>query len=406
MPLFRGDPSLRALRIGLTLATLATVAIAGDPDVALGQSRSVLTLLSTDGRSLAVGEDVSGALSSSDPRAPDDAPLEPWLLEAEAGQRMTIDLRSSDFDAYLYLVGPGFDETLRDDDGGGGCDARLVVTFLESGVFTVVASSRSRDTGPYTLSVSADSDPATPYSCGGVSPETLLELPTDERALSMGTLARGSFDGTEPTIQEGRPAAAWALDGRAGESVTVRLMSEAFDAYLHVFGPGMIEALSDDDSAGDLDSQITVDFPETGAYRVVASALSTGARGPYTLELLEPIDLGTLPTEGRQAVAGESVSGNLTTSAPVVVDGRPGQAWALDGLAGRSVTIELLSDDFDTYLYVVGPGLDAPMEDDDSAGDANSRVALTFPDSGAYRVIVSAFSSGSGGAFTIRVTPN
>ena len=106
------------------------------------QSGSILTLLSTEGRSLSVGQEVTGALSSSDPRAPDDALLEVWSLEGRAGQRVTIDLYSSDFDAYLYLVGPGFDETLRDDDGAGGCDARLATTFLENGTFSVVASSQ------------------------------------------------------------------------------------------------------------------------------------------------------------------------------------------------------------------------------------------------------------------------
>ena len=214
------------------------------------QSGSVLNLLSTEGRSLSVEQEVTGALSSSDPRAPDDAPLEAWLLEGRAGQSVTIDLRSSDFDPYLYVVGPGFDETLRDDDGAGGCDARLAVTFLETGAFTVVASSPSGETGPYTLSVSTNPQPAAPYSCGRVNPATLLELPLEGRVLEMGSASSGSFDGTEPTIQDGRPASAWALEGSAGESVTVSLTSDSFDAYLHVFGPGMIEALSDDDGGG------------------------------------------------------------------------------------------------------------------------------------------------------------
>ena len=90
----------------------------------------------------------------------------------------------------------------------------------------------------------------------------------------------------------------------------------------------------------------------------------------------------------------------------MVIDGRPGQAWALEGLAGQSVTIELLAEDFDAYLYLAGSGLDPPLEDDDGAGDRNSRIAVTFRDSSTYRLIVSAFSSESGGPFDIRVTPN
>ena len=393
-------------RRGILTQSVAACTFSVAPLGLFAQLGSILTLLSTEGRSLSVGQEVTGALSSSDPRAPDDAPLEAWSLEGPAGQRVTIDLYSSDFDAYLYLVGPGFDETLRDDDGAGGCDARLATTFLENGTFTVVASSQDGGAGPYRLAVSTDPEPAAPYSCGGVKPATLLELPTDGRVVGMGSTVTGSFDGTEPSIQDGRPATAWGLEGRAGESVTVRLISDAFDAYLHLLGPGMSEALSDDDGAGDLNSQITVDFPETGTYRVIASALSAGSRGSYTLEVLDPVDLSALPTAGRRAVVGETVSGTLPTGGPVVTDGRPGQAWALEGLAGQSVTIELLAEDFDAYLYLAGPELDPPLEDDDGAGDRNSRIAVTFRDSGTYRLIVSAFSSRSGGRFDIRVTRN
>ena len=243
------------------------------------------------------------------------APLEAWSLEGRAGQRVTIDLYSSDFDAYLYLVGPGSDETLRDDDGAGGCDAHLATTFLANGIFTVVASSQDGGAGPYRLAVSTDPEPASPYSCGGVNPATLLELPTDGRVLGIGSTVTGSFDGTEPSIQDGRPATAWAPEGRAGESVTLRLISDASDAYLHLLGPGMSEALSED-GAGDLNSQITVDFPEIGTYRVIASALSASSRGSYTLEVLDPVDLSALPTAGRRAVVGETVSGTLPTGDP------------------------------------------------------------------------------------------
>ena len=398
-------PHTRSRTILVSILSVG-VGVLAMPADARGQSQSVLSFLSTEGRSLSVGHEVTGALSSSDPRAPDDAPLEAWSLEGHVGQAVTIDMRSTDFDAYLYLVGPGFNETLRDDDGAGGCNARLALTFLETGSFMVVASGQSGQTGPYTLSVSADPEPAAPYSCGGVNPAALLELPIEDRNLAGLGAAWGSFDGTEPTIQDRLPAAAWALQGRGGESITVRLGSDDFDAYLHVFGPGMTEVESDDDGAGDLNSQITVEFPHTDTYLVVASALSSGARGTYTLELTEPLDLSTLPTAGRRAVVGETVSSLLSPSLPVVMDGRPAEAWALEGRRGDSVTIELLAKDFDPYLYLVGPGLDQPLEDDDGAGDTNSRIRVTFPESGTYRVIVSAFSSGSGGSFDIRVLPN
>lgn len=388
------------------LLTISMSALLAFPAAVSAQGGSILSLLSTEGRTLSVGGQVAGALSASDTRGPDDAPLEAWSLEGQAGERVTLDLRSDAFDAYLYLVGPGFDQTQWDDDGAGGCDARVQVTFLESGVFTVVASSRDRAMGPYILSASAQPSPVAMYPCGGASPDALMALPTEGRTLTLGESQTGDFDGSEPTVQDGRPAEVWTFDANAGERATFRLMSDDFDAYLYVLGPGLSEILTDDDSGGGQNAEVTIQFPDTGTYRVVAAALNTGSLGSYTLEAREPVDLSTLPTENRSVSIGETASGTLSQSAPAVVSGRPGQAWALEGQAGQSVTIRLLSMDFDPYLYVVGPGLDAPIEDDDSAGDTNAQVQLRFPENGTYRVIVSSYSAGEGGGFQIEVAPD
>lgn len=388
---------LLAISISVLLALPASVS---------AQDGSVLSLLPTEGRTLTIGEQVEGALSASDMRGPDDAPLEAWTLEAEAGQRLTLDLRSDAFDAYLYLVGPGFGETQWDDDGAGGCDARVQARFLESGVFTVVASSRDRETGPYTLSVSTETPPVALYPCGGVSPNALMGLPLEDRVLTMGAEGTGSFDGSERTVEDDRPAEVWTFDASAGERVTFRLLSNDFDAYLYLAGPGLTEILTDDDSGGDRNAEITVQFPQTATYRVVAAALTAGSVGSYTIQAREPVDLATLPTEDRRVSVGGTASGTLPDTAPVVLDGRPAQAWALEGEAGQAVTIRLLSDDFDPYLYVAGPGLEQPIEDDDSAGETNAQVQLQFPETGTYRLLVSAYMAGVGGDFQIEVTPN
>ena len=61
----------------LSCGVSVTAAIAPGllPLGAHAQSQSVLALLSTEGRSLAPGQEAAGALSSSDPRGPDDARL-------------------------------------------------------------------------------------------------------------------------------------------------------------------------------------------------------------------------------------------------------------------------------------------------------------------------------------------
>ncbi len=372
------------------------------PAAAAAQGTSVLTLLSTDGRELEIGDKVRGALSAADFVTADENYVEAWALEGEPGQEVWIDLISDDFDSYLYVVGPGLGETLTDDDSGGACHARINFTFLDRGEFRVVASSTSRrQTGTYQLAVSEDPRPVAAISCGGIDGSTMLSLPTDGRELRMGAVGRGRLSGAEATLGDNKPVQMWTLEGRAGEAATIRLESDDFDAYLFAFGPGMAEAMTDDDSGGGLNSELTLQFSESGTYRIGAGALSAGSTGSYSLSVTEPLDMNELATDGRVLRRGSPPMGTLTAADPVI-DGKAVQAWAFTAKAGDFVTIELMSDDFDAYLYVVGPGLPEPLTDDDGGEGLNSRLDVSFPNDGLYRVVASSLG-GALGMFTLRV---
>ena len=263
-----------------------------------------------------------------------------------------------------------------------------------------------RDTGTYTLTVSDRPSDAPTYGCGEANPAELMALPTEGRSLRMGDEQSGQLGAFTQTVQDGRPAEAWTLEGNAGDRVSILLVSEAFDSYLYLLGPGMDVVLTDDDGGGNLDSQIETTLPETGTYTVVASALGAGSSGGYTIRVGEPLDLATLDTGARSIDLGQTVSGLLTTADPIVADGRQGQAWAFEGVAGTTVTVDLVSEDFDSYLYVAGPGLMEPLSDDDGGGDLHSRITLTLPDSGTYRIIASALAAGSTGEFQLSVRPS
>ena len=362
---------------------------------------SVLTLLETDGREIRLGDEAPGALSASDYTSTTGSYLEAWSFKGRQGQTVSVDLISSDFDAYLYVVGPGLDTPLSDDDSGGACHARINFTVLESGTFHVVASAISPDmTGTYRLRVSASPQATAGVSCGGVDTSALTALPP-LGSLEFGTPAYGTLTGDEPSIQDGRPVQVWNLHGTAGETIVVSHRSDDFDTYLYLMGPGLAEALTDDDSAGDLDSQITVTFPETGTYTIGAAALSSGSSGSYSLSLMRPIQMSELSVDGRSLRLGSSSYGTLSDLDPMI-EGRPVQAWAFRGDAGQRVTFDLISEDFDSYLHLIGPGITAPMTDDDGAGDLDSRIEFTLPASGTYRVIASSLG-GDGGSYEIRV---
>jgi hypothetical protein len=70
------------------------------------------------------------------------------------GKRYTIDLMSSDFDAYLILESPISKKLAEDDDGGRGVDARIVYLAASTGKYRLLATSLSRnDAGEFMLVV-------------------------------------------------------------------------------------------------------------------------------------------------------------------------------------------------------------------------------------------------------------
>jgi len=246
---------------------------------------SILLLLPVEGK-LEVGQEVKGALSTADYQSHNDAFVEAWTLEGQAGNSVVVDLISDDFDAILYVIGPGLRGTLTDDDGAGACNARVAFTFLENGTFRVIASSvGSEGTGIYTLRVSDTLTPTPAHGCGEMDPERLTSLPTADRAITVGDTKYGQLAGTDERIEDGRYAQAWALEGEPGQTVVILLESDDFDAYLYLIGPGFSQPEEDDDSAGDLNAELTVTFPEGGRYLVIVSALSAGDIGQFTLSV-------------------------------------------------------------------------------------------------------------------------
>lgn len=406
-PAIRKHPPFLRHPLGLASLLLPfAIACSLLPSSVAGQSPSVLSLLPTEDRRLTTESERSGALSSSDHLSLSDTHLEAWALAGEAGGSITVDLTSDAFDPVLYVVGPGLGETLYDDDGGDGCGARLTFTFLESGVFTVVASSVSPgERGTYVIRTYTTPPAAPRYDCGQPDPAVFLSLPTDGRVLSMGAEERGTLSPFSPSLDRNRRGDAWALIGTPGERMTVVLESDDFDAFLYVVGPDGAPSLSDDDGAGGLDSRIDFTVESPLPYTVVASSVSEDPSGGYTIRVEAPPELATLPTEGRSIRTGETADGLFTNEGPILVDGRRGQAWALQAEAGQSFTVDLRSEAFDAFLYVAGPGLPDPLSDDDGGGDLDSRISFVAPESGTYRIIVSGLGGDASGPFTLTVGP-
>jgi len=106
---------------------------------------------------IAAGQTVTGALAQDDQAQSDGSRFDAWTYSGKRGERLTITLKSTAFDAYLTLGrgdGGAFKEMKTDDDGGGGSDSQIVVVLPADGEYVIRAGSLVGDSyGEYTLRV-------------------------------------------------------------------------------------------------------------------------------------------------------------------------------------------------------------------------------------------------------------
>lgn len=109
------------------------------------------------GTAVGLGQTVRGALDASDNRMGDGSYYQDFIYHGQAGERITVTLRATGFDAYLKfgrMLDGNYRELGSDDDGAGGTDSRLTITLPDSGDYVIRANTLFKDkTGPFTVTV-------------------------------------------------------------------------------------------------------------------------------------------------------------------------------------------------------------------------------------------------------------
>ena len=95
-----------------------------------------------------------------------------------------------------------------------------------------------------------------------------------------------------------------------------------------------------------------------------------------------------------------TVTGQLDETSPLLEDGSYFNIHSFEGAAGEPIRIDLVSEDFDAYLFLVGPA--GIVAQDDNGGDGtNASLAVILPTDGTYQIAVNA---GAGETGTYQLT--
>lgn len=192
---------------------------------------------------------------------------------------------------------------------------------------------------------------------------------------------------------------AYAFEGAAGQEVVISLISDEFNPYLILLSPNGEALAQDDDSGGNQNSQLAVTLPDNGTYIILANAYAPEEKGNYVLQLA-----AASSSVQQNAGAILQTEGSLGQGSPTLQDGSFYQEHSFQGTAGQSVTISLESNEFDTYLIVLGPNDQLIGENDDASSETlNSSLTITLPVTGTYRVIANSYDSTGRGQYLLTV---
>lgn len=368
---------------------------------------------------LRMGATVEGELSRGDDQLDSGEFMDVFAVDGRAGDALSVTMRSDDFDAYLMVTGPGDFQEDNDDSGDDGTNAGLDLRLPASGTYRITATSyEPGERGRYSLSLGNRGRAGPPDATSGRGPGN-----AGGGRLEPGRAASGALAAGDRRLQAGEFIDGWQLPVRRGETYTVSLDAGDFDAYLMVRGPGGLSEDNDDDPGqrGTRNSRLTFTATADGVAEISATSFGSDETGRY--QILAEVD-GQGRTSGnagrvearaqvtaRAAAAmiapGQAISGALASGDRRLDSGEFTDSYTLRGRRGQQLDLRLSSSDFDPYLAISGPGGLSEFNDDDPEGDGtlDSRLFVTLPADGDYRITATSYAAGEAGSYRLAVNP-
>ncbi|HEU4452774.1 MAG TPA: pre-peptidase C-terminal domain-containing protein, partial [Longimicrobium sp.] len=307
-----------------------------------------------------------------------------YTIRGRRGERLVADLRSTDMDPYLIVIGPDGKQEENDDHEGDQHRSMVSMELPADGEYRVLATTYApRTTGSYELRIRR----------GG-----------SESAAAASRRESGALRAGDRTLKSGEYVDYYTVQAIPGQRLRVDMSSSAFDTYLIVKDPSDQQTENDDAEGQQGHSIVDMTTTEAGTYTILATSYKKEETGAYQLT----IDLGAAGSAPRRDVPaaalalGGSVRGRLEASDRTLANsGEYSDTYLVEGRPGQTLVVEMESSDFDTYVLVRTPDGESFDNDDDNGSSDRSRLEVPMRAAGRYRVVATSYRSGETGAYTL-----
>jgi hypothetical protein len=222
--------------------------------------------------------------------------------------------------------------------------------------------------------------------------------------IDIGQTVTGTLEEGDLQMPHGAHYRSYAIRGRPGQTVMIRMSSEDFDTYLlwgYGTDPDFLRIAENDDWGDGTDSRLVVRLGDEGEYELRAAGFDEDEVGAYELQVTEmpaPPVAGTIRP-------GDTVEGELAETDYAGIGGYQDH-YVVRGRDGDTITIYLRSEEFDPFvvfgLWRNGE-VDLTLDDDDSGQGTNAELIAAFYNAAEHRIVVRSYGGEAIGRYTLRL---
>ena len=217
-------------------------------------------------QTIAVGDTKDGLLEPGDEFSGDGPYQDRWTFEVQAGERLRVEMQSTDVDSYLIVLGPDGSVVATNDDASGR-DAAVVVRVAAAGRHTVLATTYgdAPRVGAYRIKLTT------------VTGE--FAEPGQVQELTDGQTRDGQLEAGDSTTANGGYVDVYRFRAARAGTATIDLSSTEFDPYLTLQDSTGSTLATDDDSGDGYNALLSYAVQNGSSYRVLTGTYGGGARG-------------------------------------------------------------------------------------------------------------------------------